>query len=356
MELGARLAEPGEFTLRAFLNGKMDLSQAEAVHDVIEAKTLYQAQVASRQRDGRLAREMSPAKKTLVDIIVQLESAVEFVEEDLPLDSREAISDRLDRVCAELRKWIDSYKRGRLIHEGFNLAVIGRPNVGKSSLFNALLAQERSIVTEVPGTTRDLVSELASLEGIPVRLVDTAGVRESSDRVERLGVDRSVQAMSDADALLLVIDRGRPLDSEDLRLRERIDALSGIVVFNKSDLDSAWRVEDVERFAGGWPWISVSAITGNQIEELRGTIIRRLFGEGGPERDGLLITNVRHCRCVEESERSLRAAAEALRAGLSEEFALIDLHRGLKSLGEITGETSVEDLLGAIFSRFCIGK
>ena len=212
---GARLAEPGEFTLRAFLRGRMDLSQAEAVQDIIEAKTLYQAQVAARQRSGELARQLEPVKTLLIDIIVQLECALEFVEENLPLESREALGAKLEGLQGQLGAWIESYRRGRLIRDGFTMAIVGRSNVGKSSLFNALLRQERSIVSEIPGTTRDLVSEEMSLDGVPVRLLDTAGVRVSGDRVEQLGVDRSLRAMAEADALLLVLDRSAPRAEED---------------------------------------------------------------------------------------------------------------------------------------------
>ena len=354
--IGARLAEPGEFTLRAFLNGKMDLSQAEAVRDVIEARTVFQAQIASRQRSGELSRQLDAAKQLLIDIIVQLESAVEFVEEDLPLESRELIAAKLDAAQSDLEKWILSYRHGRLVREGFSMAVIGRPNVGKSSLFNALLAQERSIVADSPGTTRDLVSEDTNIEGIPVRLLDTAGVHPSEDHVEQLGMDRSYRAMADADALLLVLDLSRPFAAEDGRLRERMAGLPCIVVLNKSDLPCAWSPGEKEAFAGGWPRVEVSAKTGAEIGSLRKSIFCHLFGGRGVERESCLVTNVRHCRCMEGAQEALTRASGALRGGLSEEFALEGLHDGLRRLGEITGETSVEDLLGEIFSRFCVGK
>jgi tRNA modification GTPase len=353
---GARLAEPGEFTMRAFLNGRMDLSQAEAVRDVIEATTLFQAQVASRQRSGEIARQMQPVKDLLVGIIVNLESAVEFVEENLPLESREQLAGKLEKVQKELSVWIDSYRRGRIIRDGFSLAIVGRPNVGKSSLFNALLAQDRSIVTEIPGTTRDWVSEFTNLEGIPVRLVDTAGLRTPEDRVEQLGVDRSMRVMADADAILLVVDTSQPPSVEDKELRERLEGLSCIVVMNKSDLPVVWPPERKECYAGGHSAVEVSALTGTNIDGLKKAILSRLFGEAGPQRDGILVTNLRHCQCLEAAQNALSRAATALRQGLSEEFVLVDLHAGLNKLGAITGETSVEDLLGEIFSRFCIGK
>ena len=353
---GARLAEPGEFTLRAFLHGRMNLAEAEAVRDVIEAQTLYQLQVASRQRSGELSRKLEPLKRGLTDIIASLEAAVEFVEEDLALEGRDLLAAKLEGILEEVGRWIDSFRRGRIVRNGFSLAVVGRPNVGKSSVFNALLAEERSIVTEVPGTTRDLVSEIVSIEGIPVRLIDTAGLREGQDPVEQLGVERSLRALSDVDAVLLVLDPNRPWCAEDEQVRRRLTELSCLAVFNKSDLAAVWTDQEKRRFEAIAADAEVSALTGAGIESLRRSIHDHLIGDSGRERDGVLITNLRHCQCLEAARQQLTAAAAALRAGLSEEFALTDLHRGLRKLGEITGETTVEDILGQIFSRFCVGK
>jgi tRNA modification GTPase len=353
---GTRLAGPGEFTLRAFLNNRMDLSQAEAVRDVIEATTLLQAQVASRQRGGELARGLQSVKGLLVDAIVNLESAVEFEEEDLPTISRARLAKELERLQEGLDSWIDSFRRGRIVRDGFSLALVGRPNVGKSSLFNILLSQDRSIVTEVPGTTRDVVSEFTSLDGIPVRMVDTAGVRRPADRLEQLGIDRSLRAMADADAILLVVDGSEPPTPEDEELRRKLEETSFIVVMNKADLPRAWPARSREDFALGHCLVEVSALLGSNIEKLKAAILDRLFGEAGPAREGILITNLRHCRCLEAARQAVGDAAEAVRRGLSEEYVLVDLHAALQHLGEITGETSREDLLGEIFSRFCIGK
>jgi len=351
--MGARLAEPGEFTMRAFLNGRMDLAQAEAVHDVIQATTLYQAQVAARQRAGQISRELGPIEKALMDVIVQLEAAVEFVEEDLTLDSRAALAGKMESISGGMRQWIDSFRRGRIVRDGFSMAIVGKPNVGKSSLFNALLRQDRSIVTEMPGTTRDLVSEFTSLEGIPVRLLDTAGVRASGDKVEQLGVDRSLQAIADADTILFVVDVSLKPDGEDEDLRRRLQGLSCIVVLNKCDLAGRWTDSEKNLFAGEWPRLEASAKTGAHIDLLQKEILDHLFGA---QRDGILVTNLRHCRCLESAEEHLRRAASALHEGISEEFVLVDLHAGLQELGAITGKTSTEELLGEIFSRFCIGK
>jgi tRNA modification GTPase len=354
--LGARIAEPGEFTMRAFLHGRIDLAQAEAVRDIIEATTMRQAQVAARQRSGSIARQLQPVKEKLIEIIVNMESSVEFVDENLPVPLRETVNLQLQNIQDELGRWIESYRRGKIIRDGFNLAIVGRPNVGKSSVFNALLAQDRSIVAEEPGTTRDMISEYTSISGIPVRLADTAGIRKSEDSIEQLGIDRSRQAIADSDAILLVIDASRPKSAEDMNLRNELRDSRCIAVLNKSDLPSCWTHEEISIFAGDWPWLEVSAKTGSGIDRLRTVILDGLMGSGENSQDGIMVTNLRHCHCLEKAKTDLENAVAALMEGLSEEFALVDLHRGLKALGEITGETHVEDLLTQIFSRFCIGK
>jgi tRNA modification GTPase len=353
---GARMASPGEFTMRAFLNGRIDLAQAEAVRDVIEATTVQQAQIAARQRSGEFSRQLAPIKTRLIDLIVRLESTVEFVEEDLPIQSREAVCDQLEETMRRIRAAIVSYQKGRILRQGFRLAIAGRPNVGKSSLFNALLGRDRSIVTEIAGTTRDVVSEEGNLEGIAVHLADTAGVRDSSDAVERLGVDRAFGAMADADLVLLVIDASVRRTAEDDALRGRLEGLATIVVANKVDLPPEWSDRSILDFAAGWPALRVSARSLSGIPELRALMISRLIGDGSALTEGMLITNLRHCRCLEQAEENISKAVRALRSGMSEEFALADLHGALARIGEITGETTVDNLLGEIFSRFCVGK
>ncbi len=355
-EAGARLAEPGEFTMRGFLHGRMDLAQAEAVRDVIESITLYQARVAARQRSGELSRRLEPLKRLLTDIIVTMESALEFVEEDLPLESRDATALKLEEACRQIEGLVENARRGRVVREGFTMAIVGKTNAGKSSLFNALLAEERSIVTPHPGTTRDLVSEVTSLGGIPLRLVDTAGIRHSEDVLEQMGVERSYRAIADADVVLFVVDTSCELCGEDAGLRDCLGDVCCIVVLNKSDLPSCWSAAEVADFVGAWQKAAVSAITGTGIDELRTLILKHLVGDDITSREGILVTNLRHCRSLEGAGEHLTQATEALRNGMSEEFVLHDLHGALRSLGEITGETTVDDLLGEIFSRFCIGK
>jgi tRNA modification GTPase len=354
--LGARLAEPGEFTMRAFLNQKMDLTQAEAVHDIIMAKTLYQAQIAGRQRSGSLAQNLRATKELLLDIIVNLESAIEFAEEDLQTDSRKQIEEKIEEIGSNLHKWIESYRKGRIIHDGIRMAVIGRPNVGKSSLFNRLLEQDRSIVTDVPGTTRDTVSEYMSIDGIPIHLLDTAGIHGSEDIIEKIGIERSHQAISDADVILFVVDVGRESSEQDFEIKRKLPISNCIVVFNKSDLPAHWSGEAKQELSNSWNYLEVSSKTGMGIKDLRRMIINTILGDGILALDGIMITNMRHCHALEHAELHLKKAANTFRRALSEEFVLLDLQKCLEYLGEIAGETHVEDLLNAIFSKFCIGK
>src|ERR1035438_4504125 len=285
---GARLAEPGEFTLRAYLNGRIDLPQAEAVRDLIDATTLYQARIAAQQVDGSVSRRVAPLKEPLVELIALLEAGIDFAEDDVSVAPAEEILRRLGPILQGTRQLADSFQYGGLVRQGLTLAIVGRPNVGKSSLFNRLLEQDRAIVTETPGTTRDLVSETASIGGIPVKLCDTAGIRETGERVERLGIERSYQAMADADLTLVVVDLAQPNPAEE-------DSLMGggrgraLVVGNKSDL---------ARGAGNWPAlipapIPVSALTGEGIAGLRDAILEAVAPKGVWEQETGFITSLR---------------------------------------------------------------
>ena len=357
--LGARIAIPGEFTMRAFLCGRIDLVGAEAVRDIIEARTIYQARVAGRQRDGALAKELQPVKDGLIEAIVNLESAVEFAEEDISTASRDVVFDLLDGAARRVEKLIYSFRKGRFVREGFTLAIVGPPNAGKSSVFNALLGRDRSIVTDIPGTTRDLVAEDAAISGIPVRLEDTAGLRAVGGEIENLGMERSRRAAADADAVLLVVDASRNLTEEEYELRRQLTSASsilGIVLLNKSDLPARLTEEEKQAFSGSWPYIDASAKTGHGIDETRKVILKQISGDDEPDRDDFMITNLRHCQALEIALDGLGRGRGALQKGMSEEFALFDLRRALDTLGEITGETNTENLLDEIFSRFCIGK
>ncbi len=346
---GARLAEPGEFTLRAFVNGRIDLPQAEAVRDLIEATTLYQARVAAQQASGSVSRRLAPLKNRLLELIALLEAGIDFAEDDISVAGNEEILDRLGPVEAGLEELARSFTYGKLVHDGLTLAIVGRPNVGKSSLFNRLLRQDRAIVTEIAGTTRDVVSEVASLEGIPVKFVDTAGIRDGEDPVESLGVERSYQAMADADLTLVVVDLSTPIEQDDLDLIEHARGQGRcLLVGNKVDLPRQARTsEDL---------IEVSALTGEGIAALRRRSIETITPEGHLEQEGGFITSIRHEQCLRESLDAVRHARDAVEAGLPHEMLLLDLYAVLQPIDAITGATTVDDILNRIFSTFCIGK
>jgi len=343
VECGARPAEPGEFTLRAYLNGRIDLPQAEAVRDLIEATTLYQARVAAQQAGGSVSRRIAPLKEQLLELIALLEAGIDFAEDDVSVAPASEILRRIGPVLAGVRALAGSFAYGSLVREGITLAIVGRPNVGKSSLFNALLEQDRAIVTDIPGTTRDLVSETAAIGGIPVKLYDTAGIREGTERVEALGIERSYQAMADADLALVVLDATRPITAEDEALMAR--AARRIVVANKADLAD-----------GPAGMLAVSALTGAGIPELRDAILAAIAPEGFCEQESGFITSVRHEQLLRESAGYLEKAAGAAESGIPHEMVLLDLYAALAPIDAITGATTADDILNRIFSTFCIGK
>jgi tRNA modification GTPase len=345
---GARLAEPGEFTLRAYLNGRIDLPQAEAIRDLIEATTLYQARIAAQQASGSLSRRLKPLKERLLELIAVLEAGIDFAEDDVEVPAPDAIQARLNPVLSGVAALAASFAYGKVVHDGFTLAIAGSPNAGKSSLFNRLLEQDRAIVTEIPGTTRDVVSETAALEGIPVRLLDTAGIRQGRDPVETLGIERSYQAMADADVTLVVIDSSRALTPDDQALLARAQEQGKVLVAaNKCDLPRQAAVE------GG---LAVSALTGEGIAKLRRAIVDAVAPQGRLEQDGGFITSLRHERLLGESRDALECARRAVAEGLPHEMLLLDLYAALRPIDAITGATTADDILNRIFSTFCIGK
>ena len=352
LELGAVLAGPGEFTLRALSNGKINLAQAEAIRDLIAAQTDAAVRQASRQLNGELSNALGPFKEKLVEVIVLLESALEFVEEDIPAPRVNEIENDLASVSAGLGKLSESYSAGRLLQEGIRVTITGRPNVGKSSLFNKLIERERAIVTEIPGTTRDTLTEAIDLEGIPVILTDTAGLRETTDGIETLGIERTRRAMGDSDLVLVVLDGSVNLGPADQDLISQTANARRLVVMNKSDLPnfdtSSGCVAELQT-------INVSARTGDGLATLRSAILASL-SSNGIEDGSLLITNARHYDLLCSTQRELEAARVALRERQSEELVLVPLHNALRLLGQITGETTTEDILSEIFATFCIGK
>ncbi len=351
--LDARLADPGEFTLRACKNGKMNLTQAEAIRDLINAQTDAAAVQAARQLSGELSRRLQPSKQELIRIIVRLESALEFVEDDLPPVQVEEIQAQLSDVLASVESLARTYAAGHLLREGLKVTIIGRPNVGKSSVFNRLLRLERAIVTEIAGTTRDSITESISLQGIPIALTDTAGIRRAGDKIEEIGVERTHRAMADADLLVVVIDGSTQLLPEDLAVLSEAEQARHIVAINKCDLPKAIGIEN--QIAKPSRMIHLSALTSEGVENLTAAILEP-FGTVDSEGVGLLVTDSRHYDLLRRTQSSLEDAVEKLSDAASEELVLVGLHNALRLLGEITGETTSEDILTEIFGTFCIGK
>jgi tRNA modification GTPase len=364
---GARLARPGEFTERAFLSGRMDLTQAEAVRDLIEAQTLYQARIAAEQMGGALSRRVRPAKEKLVELISLLEAGIDFAEDDVDVTPDQDIVTRIDTISGELKTLAQSFEHGRIVHAGLRLAIVGRPNVGKSSLFNRLLERERAIVTDAPGTTRDLVTDRLSVGGIPVELVDTAGLREALDEAEAIGVRKSRETLAEADVVLVVLDASVPLREDEQALIASLAHRRALVVRNKADLSesASRRVGESAALFPGVEGMSVgereivsvrtSALTGEGLGELRealGNLVRNPAGEG----EAGILTTLRHYEAVTGAIASLDAARDAVPNKVPHEMLLLDLYGALRQLDSLTGETTADDILNRIFSTFCIGK
>lgn len=348
---GARIAEPGEFTMRAFLNGRIDLAQAEAVRDLVASRTLYQAKVAAQQLGGALSHRLAPVKQTLVELIAALEAGIDFAEDDISIMPAETILERMAEVRIPLEQLAASFAYGKIVHQGLTLAIVGRPNVGKSSLFNCLVERERAIVTASPGTTRDLVTETVSIGGIPVHLVDTAGIRRAVDEAESIGIRKSMEVLADADLVLVVLDSTQPVsaEDEDEELLHQVNGRRAIIVANKSDLA-------VRDFDHALPCVRTSAVTGAGISELRTQILHKIGGAQGAEVETGFLTSVRHQSLVEQSLVALDAAKLAVRNKIPHEMLLLDLYNALRPLDQITGATTTDDILNLIFSTFCIGK
>src|SRR5579859_2821188 len=348
----ARLAEPGEFTMRAFLNGRIDLTQAEAVRDLIESQTLYQAKVAAQQLEGSLSRRLQPIKRKLVELVAVMEAGIDFAEDDVSVLPAFEIRQRLNAIIKPLEQLQATFAYGKIVHEGLTLAIVGRPNVGKSSLFNRLVERERAIVTATPGTTRDLVTETVALGGIPVKLVDTAGIRRALDEAESIGIRKSMEALADADLVLVVLDSSQPLADEDKELLSQVAGRPAIAVENKLDKLSC----QFSVLSSQLPRVRTSATTGEGIPALRNEILRHVGGETGVQSEAGFLTNLRHQERVRESLAALEAARVAVANKVPHEMLLLDLYNALRPLDEITGATTTDDILNLIFSTFCIGK
>ena len=353
IKAGARIAEPGEFTKRAFLNGRIDLSQAEAVIDIIRAKTELSMKSALIQSEGRISREINSLRHRLLGVIAHIEATVDFPEDDLEEITSERVTENLREILRDIERLISTANEGKILREGLSIVIVGKPNVGKSSLLNALLMENRAIVTEVPGTTRDVIEEYINVEGIPIKIIDTAGIRETEDIVEKIGVQRSKEKINEADLVVLMLDVSRQLDEEDREIIQFIRDKKYIVILNKVDLEKSLRREDIE-LAQDY-MIETSAKTGFGMDNLK-RLIKDLFFSGEIAASEVVITNTRHKEALIRAKERCSAALFTLSQGLSIDFASIDVRSAWIHLGEITGETLDEDIIDKIFSEFCIGK
>ena len=355
LALGARLAEPGEFTQRAFLAGKLDLTQAEAVRDLIAAQTLTQARQAASQMGGALSRRVGPVKQALVELIALLEAGIDFAEDDVDVTPQAEIARRIGALTPPLTALEASFARGRIIHDGLTLAIVGRPNAGKSSLFNRLVERDRAIVTATPGTTRDTVTERISLDGIPLELVDTAGLREAAEEVEQLGIQRSREALADAALVVVVLEATQPLNDEERRLLAAIEGRPAVVAVNKSDLIANLPASGRPLpNCAGLPALATSALTGEGIPALRERILA--LATGGAAAEPGMLTSLRHQQAIAATLAALADAVQANAESIPHEMILLDLYRALGALDSLTGQTTPDDILNLIFSTFCIGK
>lgn len=354
---GARLAEPGEFTRRAFLNGRMDLTQAEAVMDLIRSKTDASCRAAIKRLEGALGQEIRAARERLSRLLVQLEAAIDFPEDDLELFPRSRATEEIQGIMGEVQRLIDTGEQGRILQDGLATVIIGRPNVGKSSLLNQLLQQDRAIVNPAPGTTRDLLEGYINSKGVPLRIIDTAGLRDTTDPIEQEGVRRTEAAAAEADLILFIIDAslGFVKEEEDI-LTGAVDGKKVILVINKMDIAPSAGRAILRQMNGRFPTACISATKGEGIEELKATIVNvasaaSLDGEGG-----VLVAGARHKAALLSARDSLGQALSSIKTGMPEDIITVDVRAGLDRLGEIIGDTTTEDILDRIFKTFCIGK
>ncbi|AFK85573.1 MULTISPECIES: tRNA uridine-5-carboxymethylaminomethyl(34) synthesis GTPase MnmE [Thermoanaerobacterium] len=351
---GARLAEPGEFTKRAFLNGRLDISQAEAVIDIIRSKTDLSNKYALMQLNGSVKEKITKIKNDLVALIAHIFALMDFPEEDVELLNDGELIDGINNSIREIDEILKTSEKGRIVREGLNTAIIGKPNVGKSSLLNALLNENRAIVTDVPGTTRDIIEEHLSIKGIPINLIDTAGIRQTDEIVEKIGVERSREAIDKADLIIFVFDNSRPIEKDDYEILKLIENKKVLYILNKIDLPSAIDMDEVYKLSGG-RYVRLSSVTKEGLETLENTVYNMVLSDG-LSRDEFLLTNMRHKDALIKAKDSLMSCLKTIEGGLTEDFVSIDLNSAIDHLGLITGETANEDLINEIFERFCVGK
>ena len=354
---GARMAHPGEFTKRAFLNGRIDLTQAEAVVDLIKAKTMASLEIANQQLRGWLYREMSELKTRLIGHLALIEAHIDFPEEEIESISLGEMKKEIGGMIQKLEGWISSYEEGKVFREGISCAIIGKTNVGKSSLLNVLLKEERAIVTPIPGTTRDVIEEVLNIYGIPLRLIDTAGMRKVMDSIEQEGVRRAKERVADSDVILLMLDGSRALDADDREIFEEVRGNKKVVVINKRDLPLRLSIEDFRIQFQEDPMVSISCLKNEGIDDLKEAIYTSVVHRGvraSPEH--LIVANIRHKTALALAKENLYNTLEGLKEGISLEFIAFEIRSALEAIREMVGETATEEVLNQIFEQFCVGK
>lgn len=357
LDRGARIAEPGEFTKRAFLNGRIDLSQAEAVMDVIQSKTNQAMNVALHQLDGRLSRLITKLRQELIETIAHVEVNIDYPEyDDVEEMSHELMEEKTAYVLEEINKLLQVAQQGKILREGIKTAIIGRPNVGKSSLMNALVQEERAIVTNIPGTTRDIIEEYVNVRGIPLQLIDTAGIRETKDIVEKIGVERSRKILNDADLVLFMLNNNELITEDDRTIFKTLENMNYIVIVNKTDLDNRLDIDEVQQLSKGQAVITTSLVQDIGIDQLEIALSNLFFSEGAMDHDTAYVSNVRHIHLLKQSKQALEEARQALGMMMPLDMVQIDVRRTWEFLGEIIGDTASDSLIDQLFSQFCLGK
>jgi len=353
---GARLAEPGEFTKRAFLNGRIDLSQAEAVIDLIRAKTDRAMKVALAQVEGRLSRQIRGLRQNLIEAMAHIEVTLDYPEHDVESVTQQLLLSKCEEVVREIRQMLQTARQGKILREGLSTAIVGRPNVGKSSLLNTLVQEEKAIVTDVAGTTRDVIEEYVNVRGVPLRLIDTAGIRETEDIVEKIGVEKSRQLLRQADLVLLVLNYNEPLQPDDYNIFSAIQGLNVIVIVNKFDLPQQVDLEEVKRHFPNQPIIMTSAKEDKGIDLLEQAIGEIFFSGRVQQEDLTYVSNARHVSLLQQAEQAIEDAIRGIEEQMPVDMVQIDIKKAWELLGEVIGEAVGEDLIDQIFSQFCLGK
>ncbi|SMC91438.1 tRNA modification GTPase [Sporomusa malonica] len=356
LTLGARLAEPGEFTKRAFLSGRLDLAQAEAVIDIIRSKTDASLRVAVGNLSGTLSGEIKHLRHDILKMIAQLEAAIDFPEEDIEEAAAADVAELIVKANAEIGKLLSTAQTGRILREGLATVIVGKPNVGKSSLLNALLREKRAIVTDIPGTTRDIIEEYVNIRGIPLKIIDTAGIRETTDVVEKIGVERAKELVNQADLILLLLDASMPLSAEDRAVLELLAGRQAIILVNKSDLPSLLEFEELKKAAGNRLVLKISVTQGDGLAELEQAIADLVYSGHVSQGEAAFVNNVRHADALRHTSQRLEEALATIEAGMPPDCIVVDLRAAWEKLGEITGDTVGEDIIDQIFTQFCIGK